>query len=344
MMSSGKLLNVLNGQVETPPPVWLMRQAGRYLPEYKKLRQTCPNFMTFCLTPELTIEATQQPLRRYDFDAAILFSDILTIPYALGQKVDFVEGKGPQLPSIRSLEDIKKLSLEEVLIKLAPVFETVRGLRRVLPQDKALIGFAGAPWTIFAYMVEGQGSRSFSNAIQFLYHHPEAAQTLMDLICCATERYLDAQIQAGAQVLQLFDSWAGAVPFPLIDRAIYQPTRRLLTFLKHHHPAVPIICFPKGLGEKIPHYVKVTQASALGLDAHVDLSVVLPQLPPSLPVQGALDPQILIVGGDVLRQEVSRLVKCFAGRPHIFNLGHGITPETPPAHVDHLMALLKEKI
>ena len=341
MMSSGKFLNVLQGKVETPPPVWLMRQAGRYLPEYRKLRQNSPRFMDFCFTPALTIEATQQPLRRYDFDAAILFSDILTIPHALGQKVDFIESKGPNLPPIESFDDVKRLNFDQFLIILAPVFETLRGLRQILPHDKALIGFAGAPWTIFAYMVEGQGSRTFSKAIQFFYHQPKAAHALMDLICQATEIYLETQIQAGAQALQLFDSWASAVPYPLIENAIYQPTRRILNFLKSRYPLIPVICFPKGLGEKLPYFVETTQAGALSLDAQVDLDILLPQLPQSLPLQGTLDPQVLIVGGNLLRQEVSRIQKCFEGRPHIFNLGHGITPETPPEHVEDLLRYIR---
>ena len=341
MMSSGKFLNVLQGKIETPPPVWLMRQAGRYLPEYRRLRRQCPRFMDFCFTPKLTIEATQQPLRRYNFDAAILFSDILTIPHALGQKVDFIEGKGPKLPPIRSIEDVKRLNFDEFLTTLTPVFETLQGLRKVLPQDTALIGFAGAPWTIFAYMVEGEGSRTFSKAIQFFYQQPQVAHTLMKIICQATEIYLDAQIQAGAQALQLFDSWAGAVPYPLIKETIYTPTHRILKFLTSKYPLVPIICFPKGLGEKLPYFVEETQAKALSLDAQVDLDILLPQLPKSLPLQGTLDPQVLIAGGNLMRQEVSRIRKCFEGRPHIFNLGHGITPETPPEHVEDLLRYLR---
>ena len=341
MMLSGKFLNVLQGKVETPPPVWLMRQAGRYLPEYRKLRQKCPKFMDFCFTPALTIEATQQPLRRYDLDAAILFSDILTIPHALGQNVDFIEGKGPKLPPTESLEDVKKLNFDQFLTILAPVFETLRGLRKILPQDKALIGFAGAPWTIFAYMVEGEGSRTFTKAVQFFYHQPKAAEALMDIICRATEIYLEAQIQAGAQALQLFDSWAGAVPYPLIKDTIYMPTHRILTFLKSKYPKIPVICFPKGLGEKLPYFIEVTQAGALSLDAQVDLDILLPQLPRSLPLQGALDPQVLIVGGDLLQKEVLRIRKCFEGRPHIFNLGHGIMPQTPPEHVEDLIRYLR---
>ena len=326
------------------PPVWLMRQAGRYLPEYRSLRHHCPDFIQFCLTPDLTVEATLQPLRRYDLNAAILFSDILIVPYALGQSVSFVAGKGPQLRSIRSSEDLSQLSLEGFLERLSPVFETLRQLRTILPPEKTLIGFAGAPWTLFAYMVEGRGSRTFSQAIHLCYQEQKLTEKLCHLICEATKIYLKSQIEAGAQVIQLFDSWAGVVPFPLLDSLVYQPTRHLVQFLREEAPDVPVICFPKGLGEKLPVYVQKTQTQALSLDAFLDLGILLPHLPSDLVLQGGLDPQVLVVGGQRLNQEVDRLKRTFYGRSYIFNLGHGIVPETPPEHVDLLINLLNQEI
>ena len=277
-----------------------MRQAGRYLPEYRSLRQKYPDFLQFCLMPHLAVEATLQPLRRYDLDAAILFSDILVLPYALGQKVAFHEGKGPRLFPLRSKEDLFSLNPDCFLEKLSPVFETLRHLRVSLSPEKTLIGFAGAPWTLFAYMVEGEGSRTFSHAIQLWYRDPELASLVMDLICETTEKYLDAQVTAGAQVLQIFDSWAGIVPSSLVERVIYKPTRRLLDFLRQKWPDVPVICFPKGIGEKIPVYLAATGARTLSLDACIDLDVLLPQLPSHLTLQGGLDPQALVAGGQVL--------------------------------------------
>ncbi len=344
MMHTSKFLKVLSGQVETPPPIWLMRQAGRYLPEYRQLRQQNHDFMKFCRIPSLTIEATLQPIKRYDFDAAILFSDILIIPDALGQKVTFLEKKGPQLTPIASREDLRRiLSFDAFKTSLDPVLDTLRGLRDALPMDKALIGFAGAPWTIFAYMVEGEGSRTFAKAVKLWYQQPDVAEELMEMICKATELYLEAQIEAGAQALQLFDSWAGAVPYPLLEKAIYAPTRRILNTLKQKHPSIPVICFPKGLGEKLPYFVETTEAKALGLDAHVDLDVLLPHFPKSLPLQGNLDPQLLIAGGPPLKNEIRRIRKCFEGRPHIFNLGHGILPETPLENVEMLVRTVREE-
>jgi uroporphyrinogen decarboxylase len=338
-----KMLKVLKGEKISPPPIWLMRQAGRYLPEYRTLRQKCPDFLEFCFTPDLAVEATLQPLRRYDLDAAILFSDILVVPYALGQKVEFHEGKGPQLLPLRSRNDISNLDLDFFLEILLPVFESIRRLRTVLPAEKALIGFAGAPWTIFAYMVEGNTSRTFSQAVRFFYHSPDDARYLMDFICEATERYLCAQIEAGVQVIQLFDSWAGVVPYPLLEDAVYAPVRRLLRFLQHKFPHIPVICFPKGIGEKLPLYLQTTGATALSIDYHVDLSLLLPQIPSHIILQGALDPQVLVIGGKTLEQEISRLKKSLAGHPYIFNLGHGIVPETPHEHVTQLIHILRHQ-
>lgn len=338
-----KMLDVLKGKKISPPPVWLMRQAGRYLPEYRTLRQKCPDFLEFCFTPDLAVEATLQPLQRYDLDAAILFSDILVVPHALGQKVEFHEGKGPQLFPLRSREDVSRLGFDGFLETLSPVFESIRRLRTVLPVEKALIGFGGAPWTIFAYMVEGSTSRIFSQALQFFYRNPEDARYLMDFICEATERYLSAQIEAGVQIIQLFDSWAGAVPYPLVEEVVYAPVRRLLRFLKREFPHIPVICFPKGIGEKLPFYLQTTGATALGIDAHADLDLLLPQIPFPIILQGALDPQVLVAGGKILEQEVLRLKKSLAGRPYIFNLGHGIVPETPPEHVTQLLHILRNQ-
>jgi uroporphyrinogen decarboxylase len=336
-----KILRVLEGERISPPPIWLMRQAGRYLPEYRSLREKCPNFIEFCLKPELTVLATMQPLDRYDLDAAIIFSDILILPYALGQKVVFHEGKGPCLSPIKSEEDFLKLTTEFLQERLSPVLSALREVRSLLPSEKTLIGFAGAPWTIFAYMTEGKTSRTFSHAIELFYHNPHLAQRLLDLICKATEEYLEQQIIAGAEVIQLFDSWAGTIPYSLVPSLLYEPTQRLLLFLKRKFPHVPVICFPKGIGEKIPFYLKSTQARAISLDANVDLESILPYVPPYTVIQGALDPHVLVAGGAILDTQLLRLKEIFSDYPYIFNLGHGILPYTPPENITQLINTLR---
>ena len=334
-------LAVLSGQAITPPPIWLMRQAGRYLPEYKALRVKSAGFLDFCFRPELAIEATLQPIRRFDLDAAILFSDILTVPWALGQKVEFLEGEGPKLEPLRSAGDIEHLNSSGVTERLAPVYQTVTGVAAALPKHTALIGFAGAPWTVAAYMVEGHGSRDFLVAKGFGMARPELFDTILDIVTVATIDHLSAQIAAGAEAVQLFDSWSGVLAEREFRRWVIAPTRRIAEAMRIRHPGVPLIGFPRGAGGLLTDYAAETGVSAVGLDTQVPLGWALGALPPTLPVQGNLDPAALVTGGQALRDGVRTILDQTRGRPLIFNLGHGVPLTTPPDHVAELVRLVR---
>lgn len=323
------------------PPVWLMRQAGRYLPEYRAVRANAGSFLDLCYNPELAAEVTLQPIRRYDFDAAILFCDILVIPDALGQSVAFKAGEGPVLDALEGPADIDRLCLDRVTDHLAPVFETVRTLREALPANKALIGFAGAPWTVATYMVEGGSSKDFATIRQWAYRPEESGfDRLMDHLVAATVAYLDAQIRAGADVVKLFDSWAGVLPDVLFDEWVIEPTRRIVEGLKARHPDVPVIGFARGAGFRYARYRQETGIDVLALDQTVPLGNMA-GLAKQGCVQGNLDPAALIAGGDMLKTEVTGILDACKNLPLIFNLGHGITPETPPEHVADLMDLIR---
>jgi uroporphyrinogen decarboxylase len=334
-------LAALAGQVVNPPPVWLMRQAGRYLPEYKKLRAQSAGFLDFCFRPELAIEATLQPIRRFGLDAAILFSDILTIPWALGQKVEFLEGEGPKLEPICSAGDLEGLKLEGFIERLAPVYRTVAGVSALLPAKTALIGFAGAPWTVAAYMVEGHGSRDFIVAKSFGMAQPTAFARLLDIVTKATIEHLSAQIQAGAEAVQLFDSWAGVLAESEFIRWVIEPTRAITSALRARHPSIPIIGFPRGAGGLLPVYAREAGVTAIGLDTQVPLGWALEALPADLPVQGNLDPVALVVGGKALEDGIRTILDRTKGRPFIFNLGHGVPQTTPPEHVAELVRMVR---
>jgi uroporphyrinogen decarboxylase len=334
------LLRALAGEALPVPPVWLMRQAGRYLPEYRQVRSQVKSFLDLCFTPELAVEVTLQPIRRYGFDASILFSDILVIPHGLGQKVWFVEGEGPKLERIVGADDLARLDLEAVLPRLAPVLETVRRLSRGLPKETTLIGFAGAPWTVATYMVEGSGGHDFAAVKRFAFADPAGFGRLIELLVAATTRYLAAQIQAGAEVVQLFDSWAGVLPEPAFRRWVIEPTRAIVYDLKQRHPGVPIIGFPRGAGALYADYVRETGVDAVSLDTTVPMSLG-GTLQQRVAVQGNLDPQLLVVGGDAMRQGVAAIVAALGKGPFVFNLGHGIVPETPPEHVHELLRILR---
>ena len=334
-------LAVLSGQAITPPPIWLMRQAGRYLPEYKALRVKSAGFLDFCFRPELAIEATLQPIRRFDLDAAILFSDILTVPWALGQKVEFLEGEGPKLEPLRSAGDIERLNSSGVTERLAPVYQTVAGVAAALPKHTALIGFAGAPWTVAAYMIEGHGSRDFLVAKGFGMARPELFDTILDIVTAATIDHLSAQIAAGAEAVQLFDSWSGVLAEREFRRWVIAPTRRIASAMRIRHPGVPLIGFPRGAGGLLTDYAAETGVSAVGLDTQVPLGWALGALPPTLPVQGNLDPAALVTGGQALRDGVRTILDQTRGRPLIFNLGHGVPLTTPPDHVAELVRLVR---
>ncbi len=336
------ILTVLGGQGLTPAPVWLMRQAGRYLPEYKQLRTQAKNFLDFCFRPELAIEATLQPIRRYGLDAAILFSDILTIPWALGQDVQFLEGEGPKLQAIRSADDVRKLDASAVVARLSPVYQTVSGVKAALPAETTLIGFAGAPWTVAAYMVEGMGSRDFLIAKTFGMAEPVAFDRLLDILVTSTIEHLSAQIAAGAEVVQLFDSWAGVLAEEQFRQWVVAPTKAIVAGLRTRHPAVPVIGFPRGAGGLLPLYARETGVTAVGLDTQVPLAWADDVLPAGFPIQGNLDPVALIVGGQVLRDAVRVVLDHAKDRPLIFNLGHGVPMTTPPEHVAQLVELVRQ--
>jgi len=334
------LLAVLGGERRDPPPMWMMRQAGRYLPEYRQLREEKGSFLDLVYDADAAAEVTLQPLKRFpQLDAAILFSDILIVPFAIGQNLTFVTGEGPRLtPPLlgAELDD-----LTPYLARLEPVYETVRAVKAALAPDKALIGFAGSPWTVATYMVAGQGSRDQAEARRLAYADPARFGALIERIETVTFDYLAGQVEAGAETLQLFDSWAGNLSPAQFEQWVIAPTARLVAKLKDHNPGVPVIGFPKGAGGKLLAYARQTGVDAIGLDETVDPFWAAAELPEELPVQGNLDPLALIAGGEALGQATRRILDAFANRPHIFNLGHGILPDTPIAHVEQLIGLVK---
>ena len=338
--SAPAMIRVLNGERLDPPPVWIMRQAGRYLPEYRQLRTQAKDFLTFCYTPDLAVEAVLQPLRRFDLDAAILFSDILVLPDALGRKVWFVEGEGPRLEPLAGLEHWDFGDVDRVTPFLAPVYETVRRLRAALPADKALIGFAGAPWTVATYMIQGKGGDK-DLARRTAYERPHDVDALLAVLVEATARHLQAQVQAGADCLQVFESWAEGLPEPLFERVILKPTTALMARLRALGVDVPVIGFPRGSGALIGRYARETGVTALGVDTQTPAAFARDQAPPGMALQGALDPMLLVCGGAALDAGARQVVEAFRGSPHIFNLGHGITPEARPEHLATLVDLIK---
>ncbi len=335
--SDKKFLRALSGDVFDHPPIWLMRQAGRYLPEYRETRAQAGSFLNLCYTPELAVEVTLQPIRRYGFDASILFSDILVVPDALGQKVWFEEGVGPRLDPITDVEGLKILERGRVLDHLKPVFETVRGLRQELPAETALIGFAGAPWTVATYMVGGRGSPDQGAAKAWAYSDLDGFQSLIDLLTEVTGDYLEAQVKAGAEVLQIFDTWAGSLPADQFRRFCLGPIKDLRARLRKSCPDVPVIAFPKGAGAAYEPYFRETGVSAISVDTSVDPTWAAKVLQPIGPVQGNLDPLLLLAGGAEMDRAVDHLLEALGQGPWVFNLGHGIVPQVPPEHVERLV-------
>lgn len=337
---SPPLLAVLRGERRDPVPMWMMRQAGRYLPEYRALREEKGSFLNLVYEPQAAARITLQPLDRFpELDAAILFSDILIVPFAIGQNLSFIAGEGPRLTPPLLGGDLEQLIAYPA--RLEPIYETVRSVRGQLAPDKTLIGFAGSPWTVATYMVAGQGSREQAEARRLAYADPGRFGAIIARIEEVTLEYLSGQIEAGAAVIQLFDSWSGSLSPAQFEQWVIAPTSRLVTALKDRHPDVPIIGFPKGAGGKLGAYVRETAVSAIGLDETVDPIWAARELPASMPVQGNLDPLVLIAGGPALETAVKLILDAFAGRPHIFNLGHGILQDTPIAHVEQLVSLVK---
>lgn len=332
-----KLLEVLEGQRQVVPPVWLMRQAGRYLPEYRAVREKAGGFLDLCFNPELASEVTLQPIRRFNFDAAILFSDILVVPYALGRKVWFVEGEGPRLEPLNDALALGRVSGEIEENKLAPIYETVRRVKQELPKDVTFIGFCGAPWTVATYMIAGRGTPDQAPAKELAKRNPDAFQGLIDKLVDASADYLAAQIKAGVEVVQIFDTWAGSLPPDDFERWSVQPTKAIVEKLRRKVPGTKVIGFPRGAGEKIPRYIAETGVNAVSLETGIDRDFARREIQAKVPVQGNLDPEILRVGGDVLDREVDAVLEAFAPAPFIFNLGHGILPDTPIENVERML-------
>lgn len=333
---------MLAGEVLSPPPMWLMRQAGRYLPEYRKVRASVGGFLELCYTPALAAEVTLQPIRRYGFDAAILFSDILVVPDALGQGVRFVEGEGPRLDAITSAAELTRLDPGSTGAKFGRVCETVARLRQDLPAETALIGFCGAPWTVATYMVGGQGSSDQAAARTFAYRDPQAFARLIDIVTETSIDYLDGQVRAGADVLQIFDSWAGNLPEGEFTTWVMAPTQRIVTELKRRHPGTPIIGFPRGAGANAERYVRETGVEGLGCDTAMPLQEMRALADRGrVAVQGNLDPLLLATGGPHFETRVRETLQVMRGAPYIFNLGHGIVPHTPPENVARLVELVR---
>jgi uroporphyrinogen decarboxylase len=334
------LLAVLRGERRDPVPMWMMRQAGRYLPEYRQLREEKGSFLSLVYDPAAAAEITLQPLERFPrLDAAILFSDILIVPFALGQNLTFISGEGPRLTP--RLTDAALDELTAYPARLDPIYETVRNVKARLPDDKTLIGFSGSPWTVATYMIAGQGSRDQAEARRLAYADPKRFGEIIARIEEITFDYLSGQIRAGAEAVQLFDSWAGSLSPAQFEQWVIAPTARLVKKLRAKHRKVPVIGFPKGAGGKLGAYARETRVSAIGLDETVDPRWAARELPQDLPVQGNLDPLALLSGGKALDAAVRSVLDAFAQRPHIFNLGHGILPDTPIENVEQLIARVK---
>ncbi len=339
---SPKIINVLNGQQSSIPPIWFMRQAGRHLPEYLDVRATAKNFIDFCFSPDKAARVTLQPIERYDMDAAILFADILLIPIGLGRKVDFIKGVGPVLEPI-DVDGIQKLKIDGAADRISSVYETVSNVRKELARDKALIGFCGGPWTVATYMIEGKGSPSKDIAKRFAYENPEAMADLLEALVISSADYLIKQAEAGADVLKIFESWAEGLSPDLFDRLVIHPTQEIVKRIRDAGITVPIIGFPRGAGVNAIRYAHETHITAIAAGTQMPLDDFRATIPDNMPVQGNLDPLALRIGGKTLRRAVDNVLRDAQSGPHIFNLGHGVTPdvkiENVQAVVNHIRGL-----
>lgn len=334
------LLAVLKGEQRDPPPMWMMRQAGRYLPEYRALREAKGGFLDLVYDSEAAAEITLQPLRRFpELDGAILFSDILIVPFAIGQHLSFVAGEGPRLTPPLAAARIRDLKPE--MQRLQPIYETVRRVKAELSPGTTFLGFAGSPWTVATYMIAGQGSRDQDESRRLAYGDPGKLHAILDIVATTTVDYLSGQIEAGVEAVQLFDSWSGSLSPAHFERFVIARTAWIVEQVKRRHPHVPVIGFPKGAGGRLGAYARETGVDAIGLDETIDPAWANRELPAGLPVQGNLDPLALVAGGEPLKESSRRILDALAGRPHIFNLGHGIQQDTPIDHVEQLIALVK---
>tara|TARA_B100000575_G_C23135170_1_gene659276 strand:- start:1261 stop:2289 length:1029 start_codon:yes stop_codon:yes gene_type:complete len=338
-----RFVETLSGKCLNPPPIWIMRQAGRYLPEYRAIRQTEADFIAFCLNSSKACEVTLQPIRRYHFDASIIFSDILLIPWAMNRKVRFISGKGPKLDVLNSLKDIEAFANKDLSNKYKAVGKAVRLTRQALPTKTALIGFSGAPWTLMTYLFEGGSSRNFTNTKSFLWQKPNEAIEIIRILSEKVAEFLIVQANQGVNVLMLFDSWASAVPASWRNEIIFKPHQSILEILRKNNINLPFIGFPKGIGEGLINYANEVEANCIAIDQFTDPLWANRALPSNIAIQGNLDPLCLVKGGKQMKDEISRIIDCFADRPHIFNLGHGVLPQTPPEHIQDLVDFIRIK-
>jgi uroporphyrinogen decarboxylase len=334
------LVRTLLGEKQLRPPIWLMRQAGRHLPEYRELRARNKSFLDFCYAPAAAAEATLQPVRRYPVDGAIIFSDILVIPHALGREVRFAEGEGPLLTPLDGASDITKLSMNHQDSRLAPVYEALERVRSALEPERALLGFAGAPWTLATYMIQGRGGQR-DQARAFAYQNPELLDQLLDVLAISVARHLVAQLRAGADAVQIFESWAEDLPEPLFKRLVLAPVAKIVSLVRAEIPDAPIIGFPRGAGHRVGAFVSITEVNGVGLDIAADLDAARQAVGATICLQGNLDPMALVSGGAALEQAVDNILAAAQCGPHIFNLGHGVVPQTPIAHVEMVMKRVK---
>ena len=337
------ILEVLFGRAQTIPPVWFMRQAGRYLPEYRALRQRAGSFLDLCFTPDLAAEATLQPIRRFGFDAAILFSDILVVPHALGRTVTFAAGEGPRLEPLDDAAKLDALASTADDAVFAPVYEAVRRVKRELPANVALLGFCGAPWTVATYMIAGRGTPDQAPARLMAYREPQAFARMIDILVATSSRYLIEQLRAGADAVQIFDTWAGVLPPAEFARWCVEPVRQISANVRSKIPDAKIIGFPRGAGASLAHYVDVVPVNAVSVDWTAEPAFVRARVQSTVAVQGNLDPLVLLAGGAALDRAVDKIIQNFAERPFIFNLGHGILPETPLAHVEQTLRRIRNR-
>lgn len=335
------LLRVLAGECLIIPPIWLMRQAGRFLPEYRVIREKAESFLNLCFNPKLAAEVTLQPVRRFGFDAAILFSDILVVPHALGQHVTFESGEGPRLDGLADPEALRRLRRTIDHEILAPIYETIALVKKDLPPEVALLGFCGAPWTLATYMIAGFSTTDQLPARLFAYRYPQAFAALIDLLVEASAEYLVRQFEAGVEAVQIFDSWAGILPADQFRKWCIEPSARIVAALRQRIPAAKVIGFPRGAGTELGRYLAAVPVDAVGLDWMTELAFAREHVQRLRPIQGNLDPLALLVGGETLDRATDAILEAFTHGPFIFNLGHGVLPDTPIAHVERLIARVR---
>ena len=335
--------HVLNGKRHDPPPTWIMRQAGRYLPEYRRIRETEADFISFCLNPDKASEVTLQPIKRYQFDASIIFSDILLVPWAMNRNVQFIPGTGPTLDKLKSIKTIEVFAQQDLTKKYQAVGKAIRKTRQNLPNDTALIGFSGAPWTLMTYMIEGGSSRDFAATRNFLWQKPAETIGIIDILIEKVVEFLVFQAKQGVNALMLFDTWAGSVPVSWRPELVYKPHQKLIERVRQNNIDLPFITFPKGIGEGLIAYADIVETNCIALDHHTDPLWANRVLPAHLAIQGNLDPLCLVAGGQQMKNEIKKIIDCFENRPHIFNLGHGVVPQTPPEHVQDLINFIRSR-